>query len=157
MRAEALSLLPAFLAAGSELAGAVTKAVAELIDDFPVSSWENKAGSLKAAAHRKQLVALMDALVAAADAGIDVVPLLEVGTCCFRCNAGGSTEIAIRRLQSGLHVDTTYSHVAILVGRLKGPLHHNAECGTSGFGVPIPALCPSAHYGRFSFCKLNKL
>ena len=79
MRAEALSLLPSFLAAGSEHAAAVTQAVAELVDDFPVSSWENKAGSLKAAAHRKQLVALMDALVAAAEAGSDIVPLLEVG------------------------------------------------------------------------------
>jgi hypothetical protein len=79
VRADALRLLPAWLAAGPPLAQRVADALGALVDEaFPASSWELPRGSSQAAAYQTQLLAAFDGVVGAAEQGVDVGPALEV-------------------------------------------------------------------------------
>ena len=89
LRAEALQLLHHFLALPAGRLEELSQHIEELVNNvFPASSWEWKPGSTQSTDHARQLMALMDSLVAAAEEGLSVEPLLQVdhlGTAGGRC------------------------------------------------------------------------
>ena len=79
LRAEALQLLHHFLALPAGRLEQLSQHVEELANNmFPASSWEWKAGSTQYTDYARQLMALMDATVAAAEQGLSVEPVLQV-------------------------------------------------------------------------------
>ncbi len=78
-RVEALQLLQYFLSPGNH-ATQLTDTVQELaINAFPASSWEWRRGTTQSTDYARQLMAIMDSMVAAAERGLSVEPLLQVG------------------------------------------------------------------------------
>ncbi|KAL3135934.1 hypothetical protein ABBQ32_006979 [Trebouxia sp. C0010 RCD-2024] len=78
LRVEALHLLHHFLALPPGKLETLSQHVQELANNmFPASSWELKAGSTQAIHYAQQLMALMDSMVAAAERGLSVEPVLE--------------------------------------------------------------------------------
>ncbi len=76
---EALQLLQYFLSPGNH-ATQLTDTVQELaINAFPASSWEWRRGTTQSTDYARQLMAIMDSMVAAAERGLSVEPLLQVG------------------------------------------------------------------------------
>ena len=79
LRAEALQLLHHFLALPAGSLERLSEHVAELANNmFPASSWEWKRGSTQSIDYARQLMALMDSMVAAAEQGLSVEPILQV-------------------------------------------------------------------------------
>ena len=79
-RVEALHLLHHFLALPPSKLETLSQHVQELANNmFPASSWELKPGSTQSVHYAQQLMALMDSTVAAAERGLSVEPVLEVG------------------------------------------------------------------------------
>lgn len=87
-RIEALRLLPPFLALPADTARRVLAAVEAIATDlFPATSHELPRGSTQSIDYAAQLVAMLDAAVAAAEAGTRVEALLEVSHCLpYKCN-----------------------------------------------------------------------
>lgn len=81
LRVEALQLLHHFLALPPAKLQTLSQQVEELVNGvFPASSWELKQGSTQSIHSAQQLMALMDSMVAAAERGLSVEPILEVGS-----------------------------------------------------------------------------
>ena len=62
---------------------------------FPARSWEQKPGSTQSTDYARQLMALMDSMVAAAEQGLSVEPILQVahlGTAGRGCKGGAGIE-----------------------------------------------------------------
>ena len=79
LRAEALQLLHHFLALPAGRLEQLSQHVEELANNmFPASSWEWKPGSTQSTDYARQLMALMDSMVAAAEQGLSVEPVLQV-------------------------------------------------------------------------------
>jgi len=75
---EALQLLQYFLNPGNHAAKLSDK-VEELANNvFPASSWEWRRGTTQSTDYARQLMAIMDSMVAAAEHGLSVEPLLQV-------------------------------------------------------------------------------
>lgn len=79
LRIDALQLLAHFLSLPGQQLSRLSEAVSELvIDVFPASSWEWKRGSTQSTDYARQLMALMDSVVAAAEIGCPVQAMLQV-------------------------------------------------------------------------------
>lgn len=79
LRTEALELLHHFLSLSAGQLQKLTQQVEELANNiFPASSWEWKRGSSQSVDYARQLMALMDSTVAAAEGGLAVEPILQV-------------------------------------------------------------------------------
>lgn len=82
LRVEALQLLAHFLSLPADQLTVLSETVSELVTDvFPASSWEWKRGSTQSTDYARQLMALMDSVVAAAEQGRPVQAMLQV--CCW--------------------------------------------------------------------------
>lgn len=78
-RVETLQLLQYFLTLPGDHAAKLTDKVEELVNNiFPASSWEWKRGSTQSTDYARQLMAIMDSMVAASESGLSVEPLLQV-------------------------------------------------------------------------------
>lgn len=78
-RVETLQLLQYFLTLPEDHAAKLTDKVEELVNNiFPASSWEWKRGSTQSTDYARQLMAIMDSMVAASESGLSVEPLLQV-------------------------------------------------------------------------------
>lgn len=79
LRIAALQLLSSFLTLPAEQLSKLCKTVNELVNDvFPASSWEWEPGSTQSIDYARQLLAIMDSAVTAAELGLAVEPLLQV-------------------------------------------------------------------------------
>ena len=84
LRIDALQLLAPFLSLPGQQLSRLSEAVNELVTDvFPASSWEWKRGSTQSTDYARQLMALMDSVVAAAEMGCAVQAMLQVKTRIF--------------------------------------------------------------------------
>ena len=85
LRTEALQLLHHFLALPAGKLEKLSQHIEQLANNmFPASSWEWKRGSTQSIDYARQLMALMDSMVAAAEQGLSIEPILEVGQA-WRC------------------------------------------------------------------------
>ena len=83
VRVEALQLLHHFLQLLDDSAKQLTENLQELANNvLPASSWELKRGTTQATDYARQLMAIMDSMVVAAEQGHSVEPLLQV---CLHC------------------------------------------------------------------------
>lgn len=79
LRVEALQLLRFFLNLPADQAIKLTGKVEELSNNvFPASSWEWQRGSTQSTDYARQLMAILNSMVAAAELGDSVEPLLQV-------------------------------------------------------------------------------
>lgn len=79
LRVEALQLLQHFLNLPADQSTKLTEKVEELANNvFPASSWEWKRGSTQSTDYARQLMAIMDSMVTAAEHGLPVKSLLQV-------------------------------------------------------------------------------
>lgn len=80
LRTQALQLLHHFLSLPAAQLQKLTQQIEELANYiFPASSWEWKRGSTQSVDYARQLMAIMDAMVTAAERGLSVEPILQVG------------------------------------------------------------------------------
>lgn len=75
---EALQLLQYFLKPESYATKLTDKVQELVISAFPASSWEWRRGTTQSTDYARQLMAIMDSMVAAAESGLSVEPLLQV-------------------------------------------------------------------------------
>ena len=76
---EALQLLHYFLNLPADQASKLSDTVEQLANNvFPASSWEWRRGSSQSTDYARQLMAIMDSMVGAAELGVSVEPLLQV-------------------------------------------------------------------------------
>lgn len=79
LRIEALQLLAHFFSLPAQQLSKLSEGVSELVTNvFPASSWEWRRGSTQSTDYARQLMALMDSVVAAAEMGQPVQLMLQV-------------------------------------------------------------------------------